>query len=232
MLPQTDSLHFQLIVDAIAPGSGVWGFPLGLLAASLWLTFIAAAFQHWNPERPRRHLLFSVQALFESAAVCGVPILRSTMRRTMCAMLALLLVASSCGAPNRSGQLRQGTTSYKFDITTPNAPPVAGDDVTYVIVVRDRNTGQPIETGEGRLFARAGAGVTGSFVKAPQVGQYVGTLRFPRAGGWVVGFRFRDQPAKALELTQWSQDVRSTTPSENTSRATEHWLPSRASGKK
>lgn len=47
----------------------------------------------------------------------------------------------------------------------------------------------------------------GSFVKAPQVGQYTGALRFPRAGGWFVGIRFRDQPSKEFELTDWSQYV-------------------------
>jgi hypothetical protein len=146
----------------------------------------------------------------------------------MYAMLASLLVSSSCGAPHRSGELRQGTISYKFDITTPNVPPVAGDDVSYVIVVRDRDTGQPIETGEGRIFARAAVRVAGTFVKAPEVGQYIGMVRFPSAGGWEVGIRFRDQPVKALELTQWSQYVRSTTPSEESSPVAKPWLPWRA----
>ena len=70
---------------------------------------------------------------------------------------ALLIATAGCTPSQGRHQLRQGTTRYRFDISAPAAPPAAGDDVTYVIIVRDRNTGQPIEDGEGRLFARASA---------------------------------------------------------------------------
>ena len=142
----------------------------------------------------------------------------------MRAVFVLLAAGVACGNSHESRVLRQGTTSYQFNITSPNTPPVAGDEVTYMIVVRDRKTGQPIETGEGRIFARAAAGIAASLVKAPQVGQYRGVLRFPTEGGWIVGIRFRDQPTRELELTQWGQDVRSATPSRKMSWMKPPWL--------
>ena len=141
----------------------------------------------------------------------------------LCAILAALVAASSCDGSAKS-QLRQGTTSYRFDIISPAGLPVAHDSLTYVIFVRDRNTGQPIENGEGRIFARAGAVVAGTFAKAPQVGQYIGRLELPSAGGWVVSIRFRDRAAKELELTQWVQEVRSASPAQKVAWVVPPWL--------
>ncbi len=88
----------------------------------------------------------------------------------------------------------------------------------YIAFASATVTTQPVETGEGRLFARAGAEVAGTSVKARAVGQYVGTFRFPNAEGWRVGMRFHDSSAKALELTPWMQEVRTSSPSEQSSR--------------
>jgi hypothetical protein len=146
-------------------------------------------------------------------------------------MLTLLL-AASCDGASTNRELRQGTTSYQFTITVPNARPSVRDDVTYVIVARDRTTNQPIESGEGRIFARAGAELGDSLVKAPQVGQYTGTLRFPSAGGWVVGVQFRDQRVTAFEHTQWVQEVRSATPADKSLRLAQPKWPWRGADRK
>lgn len=148
------------------------------------------------------------------------------MTYTASVLLASLLVASACNTANTDHELREATDSYQFSITRPNTPPLARDDVTYVVYVRDRSTTQPIQAGEGRIFARAGQDIEGSFVKAPQVGQYRATLRFPGPGGWLVGVQFRGDSSRKSERTRWVQEVRPAT-GEN-SPPVKGWVPWRA----
>ena len=79
----------------------------------------------------------------------------------------------------------------------------------YTIVIRDRKTDQPIETGEGRIFAntRDMARTYDGFVKAPQIGTYAGKLNYVTSGQWAVGIQFHSDSTKPLEKTEWMQDV-------------------------
>lgn len=119
-----------------------------------------------------------------------------------------LAVAAACGPPRRP-ELRQGTESYFFTITSDPIPPVAREDVIYTIVVRDRKTNQPIELGEGRIFAntREGARTYDGFVKAPEVGTYSAKLNYVASGQWAVGIQFHSDSTRPLEKTEWMQDV-------------------------
>jgi hypothetical protein len=116
--------------------------------------------------------------------------------------------AAGCGEP-RHPELRQGTESYFFTITSDPIPPRAREDVIYKIVVTDKKTGQPIETGEGRIFANTieGARTYDGFVKAPEVGAYSAKLNYVKAGLWAVGIQFHSDSTRKLELTEWKQDV-------------------------
>ena len=90
-------------------------------------------------------------------------------RRIAASVLVWALAgAASCGGPDHQLELRQGTDTYKFVITSDPIPPHAREDVIYTIKVPDRKTGQPIETGEGRIFAntREGARTYDGFVKS------------------------------------------------------------------
>jgi hypothetical protein len=133
-----------------------------------------------------------------------------TARRCVALALAVALTtAASCGGPPRKPELRQGTDSYRFVITSDPVPPHAREDIIYTIVVTDRKTGQPIETGEGRIFAntREGASTYDGFVKSPQVGAYSAKLRYVSAEQWAVGIQFHSDSSKPLEKTEWMQDV-------------------------
>ena len=79
----------------------------------------------------------------------------------------------------------------------------------YTITVTDRKTGQPIETGEGRIFAntREGARTYDGLVKAPQVGAYSAKLNYVSAEQWAVGIQFHSDASRPLEKTEWMQDV-------------------------
>jgi hypothetical protein len=122
--------------------------------------------------------------------------------------LGLLVMGADCGPPRRP-EIRQGSKSYLFNITSDPIPPHAREDVIYTVTVRDRESGQPIETGEGRIFANTldGARTYDGFRKAPAVGTYTAKLRFVAAGQWAIGIQFHSDPTKPLEKTEWMQDV-------------------------
>jgi len=126
----------------------------------------------------------------------------------VCAGSLALLVGASCGPPRRP-ELRQGSKSYLFTITSDPIPPRAREDVIYTITVKDRDTKQPIDAGEGRIFAntRDGARTYDGFVKAPGVGVYSARLNYVTSGQWAVGIQFHSDSLKPLEKTEWMQDV-------------------------
>lgn len=122
--------------------------------------------------------------------------------------LGLLVIGADCGPPRRP-EIRQGSKSYLFNITSDPIPPHAREDVKYTVTVRDRESGQPIETGEGRIFANTleGARTYDGFEKGPGVGTYTAKLRFVAAGQWAIGIQFHSDSTKPLEKTEWMQDV-------------------------
>jgi hypothetical protein len=128
--------------------------------------------------------------------------------RAVLAGSLVLLAAAACGPPRRP-ELRQGTTSYLFTITSDPIPPRAREDVIYTITVKDRETKQPIDAGEGRIFAntRDGARTYDGFVKAPGVGVYSARLNYVASGQWAVGIQFHSDSLAPLEKTEWMQDV-------------------------
>ena len=122
--------------------------------------------------------------------------------------LGLLVGGADCGPPRRP-EIRQGSKTYLFNITSDPIPPHARENVIYTVTVRDRESGQPIETGEGRIFANTldGARTYDGFTKAPAIGTYTAKLRFVAAGQWAIGIQFHSDPTKPLEKTEWMQDV-------------------------
>jgi hypothetical protein len=119
--------------------------------------------------------------------------------------------ASSCFGGDHQLELRQGTESYKFVITSDPIPPHAREDVIYTVKVTDRKTGQPVETGEGRIFANTGVNggprTFDGFQKAPQVGTYTAKINYVSSEQWAVGIQFHSGASKPLEKTEWMQDV-------------------------
>ena len=135
--------------------------------------------------------------------------LSTTRFRALVALSFAVTIGASCGGEPKRPELRQGSESYMFTITSDPIPPYAREPVIYTILVRDRKTGQPIETGEGRIFAntREGARTYDGFIKAPQVGVYSAKLNFVSAEQWAIGIQFHSDSTKPLEKTEWMQDV-------------------------
>lgn len=136
--------------------------------------------------------------------------------------LAGALVSCNSG-PYQPPPLHQFTTSYDFTIQPDQAPPHARDDIHYTIQIFDRKTRQPIEAGDGQIFAGKPIdpdAPTGPQSKTydglaygPQVGTYHAKLNFVITGTWAVAIRFRRDSLHPLERTDWMQDVINERPS-------------------
>jgi hypothetical protein len=130
------------------------------------------------------------------------------MRRSLAVAVLVSLVGcrpSECAPPT----LCQFTKTYHFSITPSEAPPHAREAILYKIVVRDRENRQPIESGEGQIYASNvdRANTWDGFAKGAELGTYYGKLNFVTSGQWAVAVRFRRDSLHALESTEWMQDV-------------------------
>lgn len=128
------------------------------------------------------------------------------------AALAILLVA--CRPEPQQFTLRLSTDSYAFRISADPLPPRARERTVYTVVVSDRETRQPIEGGEGRIYAsNAGADDPGhrtvwdGLAQAEQVGTYTANLSFVTAGNWAFALEFRRDSTQRLEKVEWRQDI-------------------------
>ena len=131
---------------------------------------------------------------------------------------AIVLVAA-CRPEPQQFALRLETDSYAFRITADPLPPRAREQTRYTVVVSDQKTRQPIEGGEGRVFA-SNAGpddpdrhtVWDGLAPAEQVGTYTANLSFITAGNWAMALEFRRDSTTRLERVDWRQDIRAEGP--------------------
>lgn len=118
--------------------------------------------------------------------------------------------AAACGGGARPTEIRQWTDDLAFRISVQPMPPVAELMTTFKVVVQDKETGKPIETGAGRIFATNAerAQANDGLAKGREPGTYYARIRFPAAGEWAIGMQFRRDSTAVLERTQdWRQMV-------------------------
>ena len=134
-------------------------------------------------------------------------------RLALVPVLAVLL--ASCGSDRKATDLRLWSDNYAFRVTVVPMPPFALEPAVYRIVVQDKKTGQPIENGEGRIFATSAdrAGSNDGLKKEKELGTYSGRLFFPTSGDWAAAIQFRREkdPRMPLERVDWIQTVRPAT---------------------
>ncbi|HSJ63892.1 MAG TPA: hypothetical protein VK922_08290 [Gemmatimonadaceae bacterium] len=131
------------------------------------------------------------------------------MRRAL-GLIVLAAVAVGCGpSAEQAAGLRQRSDSYTFRVASNISPPPAREPIEYTIVILDRESGQPVENGEGQLFAqhRSGKKTYDAMAAAPEAGTYKATVSYLLAGEWAVGIRFRRDSTAALERIDWMQEV-------------------------
>ena len=127
----------------------------------------------------------------------------------MRAHLILLLFLGACAPAAPEGELRLVSENYSFRITPSESPPRAREATLYKIVIRDRESREPIESGEGQIYANNvdRAGTWDGFAKGAELGTYYGKLNFVTAGTWAIAIRFRRDSLHGLEKVEWVQDV-------------------------
>jgi hypothetical protein len=125
------------------------------------------------------------------------------------AVVTALFVAA-CGSGPQPGELRNWTQDLALRVTVLPMPPIARDSARYKVVVRDKKTGQPIEHGEGRIFAtsRDGLNTWDVLLPAAEPGAYYGTLHYLTAGDWAIAIQFRRDSLAKLQRVDWMQGVR------------------------
>jgi hypothetical protein len=135
----------------------------------------------------------------------------SPRRRPVLLTLAVLALLAACSGGSREDRLalRMFTDHYTFRISPTPVPPHAREKTRYKVVVRDKGTGQPIEGGEGIIYAntRDGASTWDTFVPGQELGTYYATLNFVVSGEWAMGLRFRRDSTQQLEQVDWMQEV-------------------------
>jgi hypothetical protein len=125
--------------------------------------------------------------------------------------LALLAVtaASNCGPPPGPPPTRFWTDDIAYQISADPVPPHAREDVIFKVVVHDKSSGQPIDGGEGRIYATSadGANVWDGLSPGPQAGTYYGKLHFITSGDWAMGLQFRRDSTRPIQKLDWRQEV-------------------------
>lgn len=134
------------------------------------------------------------------------------MLRALAAVSALTIAVAGCGNGPKATELRLWSDNYAFRVTVDPMPPKALEQATYRVVVQDKKTGQPIEGGEGRIFATSEdrANTSDGFKKEKELGTYSGRLFFATTGDWAAAIQFRrDKDQRMpLERVDWIQTVR------------------------
>jgi hypothetical protein len=118
--------------------------------------------------------------------------------------------ACTAGPPDDTKTIRLWTDDYQIRVTSEPSPPRALEQVRYTVVVQDKKTREPIEIGEGRIFAtnEDRKNTDNGFEKAPEPGTYRTTLFFATAGPWAMGIQFRRDSTQRLQRTNdWMQEV-------------------------
>jgi hypothetical protein len=105
--------------------------------------------------------------------------------------------------------LRLWTNDLAFQVSTEPVPPPAREDVIFKVVVRDKNSGKAIESGEGRVYATSADRVNtwDGLTPSQQAGTYTAKLNFLTSGNWAMGMQFRRDSTAPLETLDWTQDV-------------------------
>src|SRR5438094_8454486 len=95
------------------------------------------------------------------------------------AIIVAVCAISSCGRSEaQQREMYRITKSYVFTIVPSEAPPHARDDIMYKVFIRDRDTREPIQNGEGQIYSSDSTGrqTWDGLTYGPEVGTHRATL--------------------------------------------------------
>ncbi|GAB1341066.1 hypothetical protein MASR1M101_01930 [Gemmatimonas sp.] len=119
--------------------------------------------------------------------------------------------SAGCDAGRRPiRELRFRTDSFVIRVSPETMPTRALEPVYWRVVVHDRDSGAPIQGGQGRIFAtnKDMKTVSNGFSETGELGTYRSNLMFVTAGMWAMAIQFRRDSTQELQKTQdWTQDI-------------------------
>jgi hypothetical protein len=133
------------------------------------------------------------------------------LRHAMAAVLgAVVLAGCTTRDPQASLDTRMWTDDLAFRIRLDPRPPYAREETIVKVVVADKESGAPVENGEGRIYAMSkdSVQVYDGLERGPEPGTYYAKLSFLTAGEWAIGLQFRRDSTTKLETMDWLQSVR------------------------
>ena len=136
----------------------------------------------------------------------------------VCALVAIVALVGCGRSEARPREMHYISKSYSFTIVPEQAPPHAREPILYKVLIRDRDSREPIQNGEGQIYSNnvEGARTWDGFTYGPEIGTYYGKLNYVTSGVWAVGMRFRRDSLHRLESIEWMQDVLNERPSAST----------------
>jgi hypothetical protein len=130
------------------------------------------------------------------------------IRRTASLAAACALLAA-CTPEKPDLSIRLESDDMVYRVLPDPVPPRARETVKYKVVVRDSKTGQPIEGGQGRIFATSVDRVNtyDALLPGQELGTYYGNVSFITSGEWAVAIQFRRDSTRTLQRVDWMQEV-------------------------
>jgi hypothetical protein len=121
------------------------------------------------------------------------------------------ILAGACQPGPPSGCMEMGSSGdLRLTLCADPSPPYARETTQYRAILRDKESGQPIENGEGQIFADSRDGVKryDALLPGQELGTYYAQLNYLTAGTWAAAIRFRRDSTQPLHEFHWQQDVR------------------------
>ena len=123
--------------------------------------------------------------------------------------VGMLIVGCDAG-PRPTSELRFVTDSFVIRVAAESTPTRALEPTYWRVIVHHRETGTPIQGGQGRVFAtnRDRKTVSNGLEETGELGTYRTNLMFVTAGDWAMGLQFRTDSLQPLQRTQdWTQGI-------------------------
>ena len=124
-------------------------------------------------------------------------------------VLSLSFVACDAGTPPKN-ELRLNTDDFAIRVSPETTPTRALEPIYWRVVVHERETGKPVQGGQGRIFAtnRDRKTTSNGLEETGELGTYRTNIMFVTAGMWAMGLQFRRDSTQPLQRTQdWTQDI-------------------------
>jgi hypothetical protein len=124
-----------------------------------------------------------------------------------------LVAACTTQDPEAKLDTRLWTNDLAIRVRFTPRPPYAREETLVRVVVTDKETGAPVENGEGRIYAmsRDSVNIFDGLERGPEPGTYYAKLSFLTAGEWALGLQFRRDSTQSLQTVDdppWYQSVR------------------------